>query len=438
MVTSVTSAMEIAMISLQFFQWMLPPRAAGFLPLLVTQALTAFHHNQLRAAVVTMAAFSSISQSGFSAGSVAALTTLLLVAPYVLLSLAAGRLADRWPRALVIRWCKAVELPVALIGGSGLLLGETLLIMPAILLAGLQASVLAPAKFALLPELLDRKHLVSGNAWITTTSTLSVLLGLISGNLLALAASGPLLLAATGGGCAILGLLLSFAIPVLPQAVGTTAMPGDWRTTWTMLARLARDRVLTLAVAGSSWFWFQGVFTITLLPLYVADQSGQSQALVSLLLVASTIGVAAGALLARLAEPCFGSRWLPVVVAVCIALPAFDLGTAGAGAIVARQALDLAALSAGTGLFIVAVGMAVQVLSPLAERARFIALNHVFNGLAMLAAGSAVAILDVMGVSPTEGIAGAGLATGLVVLVVLLVVLPLLRRTATMAAPLVS
>jgi MFS family permease len=95
---------------------------SGFRALLATQALSAFNHNLLRSAILTLVAFGALDGAGLGSETTIALSTLFLVAPYAVLSLPAGRLADRFPKARLIRWTKAFEIVVFGIAGAGLLL----------------------------------------------------------------------------------------------------------------------------------------------------------------------------------------------------------------------------------------------------------------------------------------------------------------------------
>jgi MFS family permease len=398
-----------------------PTQASDFWSLLLTQALTPFHHNFLRSTMLTMVAFGGLPLGGFSPEIVIGLSTLFLVAPYVIISVPAGRLADRIPKARIIRYAKTAEILIATLGGLGLLLSNTPLLLLSILLAGTQAAIMGPAKFAILPELLEPRGMVAGNAWITASSTLAVLLGLILGNLLALNPDSRLVAAAVCVGVAILGWMLSLRIPSLQPS----PVEIDHQSSWLDLLHVLRDTRLAIAILACSWFWFQGVFFTTILPLFVATLPTHSEQLVSILLLASTLGVTLGALAAKLLEDRFTANWVPTAIGLTIALPAVDIGLAGGDS--QRLMLDFFVSSLGMGLFAVPMGMALQTLGPPNARGRSIGANHMANGLAMMVAGVGTAALGVVNIGPTGGIIIVGIATGLVALLTLGNTLPIIH-----------
>jgi hypothetical protein len=159
-----------------------------------------------------------------------------------------------------------------------------------------------------------------------------------------------------------------------------------------------RMPVLILPMAGCSWFWFQGVANTSLIPLYVAQTPGLPESIVSLLLVVSTIGIAAGATAARWLEGRSAGRLLPYATLLIVTLPGLDIwlnGPMAEAQDIVRASVDFFVLAAGCGLYSVPLAAAVQQLTPDNERARFIGLNHTFNGIAMMVAGLTVLLLNI-------------------------------------------
>lgn len=412
---------------------------SGFRALLATQALSAFNHNMLRSALVTLVAFGALDGAGMSGATAVALSTLLLVAPYAILSIPAGRLADRFAKAGLIRWTKSFEVVVFSIAGAGFLLADVRILLAAVLLAGIEAAVFGPAKFGILPELLPQKDLIRGNAWVSASATVAILAGLVAGNLLVSSGAGLAIVVAGGLILAVIGWAICYRIPMAaPQApdiaISASALVGDF---WYLFRRLAALPALVLPMVGSSWFWFQGAANTSLMPLYVAQTPGLPESIVSILLVAASLGVAFGAICARWLGGGPHARFLPAAALSVICLPGLDLWLGGPitdSADIVRSAIDFFVMAAGCGLYAVPLATAVQMLTPDKERARFVGLNHTLNGLAMLASGLVVLLLNLPGMSVELIFGMTAVMSGVIAALALFHTLPALAKARTAGA----
>lgn len=107
--------------------------------------------------------------------------------------------------------------------------------------------------------------------------------------------------------------------------------------------------------------------------------------------------------------------WLTALALAIRAVPCLDLWLAGQMAGQAglwRALVDMASISAGCGLFVVPLGVAVQQLTPADQRARFVGINHTFNGLAMILAGAGLLLLNLPMVSPSTLFAASAIVSG--------------------------
>src|SRR5262245_7141234 len=83
---------------------------------------------------------------------------------------------------------------------------------------GIQAAVLSPLKYGILPEHLSERELVAGNGAVEATTFLSILLGTVAGGALILLDAGTTIVGATGLGVAVIGLFAALRIPKAPPA----------------------------------------------------------------------------------------------------------------------------------------------------------------------------------------------------------------------------
>lgn len=404
----------------------------GFGALVATQALGAFSQNMLRATLLTLVAFRPLDTGGLGRETVAALSTLFIVAPYAMLSLPAGRLADRMPKSNLIQAVKLSEIPVFVLAALGLLSGHVGLVLAALLLAGVCAALLGPAKFGIIPDLVEGADLISGNAWISATSTLAILGGLIAGNLLALSAGGLSIVAYGGVFLTVIAAGISQLIPrrraTAPEvSLHPQAFVADFADSVTRVRQLP---AIILPILGCSWFWFQGTVSTSLIPLYVAEGGMLHESVVSVMLVAASLGVTAGAVAAHLLSRRSLPFWFPPAVLCVTAAPGLDLWLAAPledSVDLVRAVVDLTLISAGCGLFVVPLGAAVQHLTPPGERARFVGINHTCNGLAMILAGAALLLLNLPGISAATLFAGSALISGAVAAATMVKIWPRLQ-----------
>jgi MFS family permease len=390
-------------------------RRGSFAALLATQALSAFSQNALRAGLLALATFKGISAFGWSVETVIGLSTILVTLPYFVLSIAAGRIADTRPRAQLIRQIKAGDIVSCLVAAYGLLTMNLPVLLAALLLTSIASTLLGPAKFGILPDLIGPERLMRANAWMSASNTLAILLGLIAGSLLM---DAPLVLAALGICLALIGFATSLAIRPVAEAPasadGRSLLVADHLE---IFIRLRQTPGAILPILGLSWFWFQGALNTTMFPVIVSHIADIPADSLTLLFIITTVGVALGALAARRLRLGAAPRWLALVFLAVVALPALDIlfalplaGTAG----LVRLGVDIFLISIGTGFYVVPLITALQLLAAPTRRARLIGINHAANGLAMMAAGVLVTQLGKLGLSVEQAFVAAGVVSGLV------------------------
>ena len=192
--------------------------ARRFAPLFVTQFLGAFNDNLLKSALGILVTFRLAEQAGINAATLAMIASALFIAPFFLFSGASGTLSDRFDKSLIARWVKLAEIGIMLLGGWGLWQGSVPVLLVALFCLGTHSTVFGPIKYALLPQHLEEKELVAGNALIEAGTFLAILLGTIIGGSIALFGSGPLMVGAFGVVAAIAGWLTARQIPTAPPS----------------------------------------------------------------------------------------------------------------------------------------------------------------------------------------------------------------------------
>jgi len=141
---------------------------------LATQFITAFADNAVLFTAITLV----LQQGAIGSWYIPALQAAFLVA-FVFCAPWVGRLADSRPKPRVMFAANAIKAT-----GAALLLFQIEPLL-AYAIIGLGAAAYSPAKYGILPELVDAKALVKANGWIEGSTILAILSGTLVGATLA-------------------------------------------------------------------------------------------------------------------------------------------------------------------------------------------------------------------------------------------------------------
>ncbi len=378
-----------------------------FGPLFVAQFFGAFNDNVFKNALVLLVTFRGISLYGLEAEQLVALAGGLFILPFFLFSAFAGQLADKYPKATLIRWVKLAEVAIMVLGGASLLLDSPYLSFVALFLLGAQSAVFGPLKYGVLPELLSKNELVLGNALVELGTFLAILFGTILGGvLIGLGSVGAHSVAGLVVLVSLLGWAATLRIPNgAPAEPDLPLDPSILRPTWRLLRMARKESSVWHSILGISWFWLLGSVVLSVLPSLVKDNLHGGEGIVTYFLALFSIGVGVGALLAE--KMSFSQLELGLVPLGSLGITAFllDVGlllTLGEPPRVeAGEALQLTELlkspfglhlsaallcfSVASGLFTVPLYTLLQERSDEKTRARVIAANNVQNAVFMVA-----------------------------------------------------
>ena len=280
----------------------------GFHLLIATQFLSALADNALL--IVAIARLQEVGAPAWWAP----LLKFFFIVAYVVLAPAIGALADAWPKARLMMVANAIKF------GGALALAAGCPPLAAYAVAGLGASMYAPAKYGLVTEMVPPLQLVRANAWIEVSVVVAVLFGtalggaLISQTVLHSAPAQALNAwaqgASVGGGS---GLVASFAV-VVAIYVLSSVLNIAVRESGARYARssphplaLARDfwqaqRTLwrdphggRLSLAATTLFWGAGAVLQFAVLRWAVDRLGLTLSEAAYLQATVALGVVAGA-----------------------------------------------------------------------------------------------------------------------------------------------
>ena len=390
-------------------------RERRFGPFFATQALGAFNDNAFRQAMIVLVAF-HLGLSDQDVGFYSNIAPALFILPFFLFSASAGQLAEKYEKTRLIRYVKLFEIAAMTLAAYAFHARNVSLLLGVLFLMGLHSTVFGPIKYSILPQALRREELVGGNGLVEMGTSLAILIGMIAGgSLMALSGIGPSAASILVIGVAVIGYLVSRAIPPAPATA--PELRFNWNVfteTWRALGFVTKNRTVLNAVLGISWFWFfGGVFTAQL-PYYTKLFLGGGESVAILVLALFSVGVGVGSLLCErlsghkveIGLVPFGSIGLSLFgIDLYFARP--DLvsvrGLDALAFLVApgnwRIALDLTLLGVFAGFYIVPLFALVQSRAPRHELSRVIAGNNIINALFMVAAAGFGIGLGALGLS---------------------------------------
>lgn len=360
----------------------------SFWALIVTQFLGAFNDNVLKV-LISLLVVEWVTDPS-TRNQLVTMGTAVFAAPFILFSMIAGQVADRYPKPKLIAATKVWELLVIVAATAALWWQSIPLMMVSLFVLSLQATFFGPAKYGVLPEMMSASELSSGNAWLNIGTFSAILIGTLAASRLA---EHRMMAAGLMAVCAVVGVLSSLLMSPLPAAKPGAALSwnpiADLRDNWKLIRQ---DRALYLCVIAVNFFWFMGAAFQTNLFLYSKEMMKATPEVAGYLIVVIAIGVGAGSFIAaRLSKEKVELGLVPIG-AFGMAVFASDLMWAYGSHV--RPFVDFFLLGAFAGLYYIPLVSLIQWRCPATDRGRVMATT---NFLSFVAIAAAAGVLWVFG-----------------------------------------
>jgi LPLT family lysophospholipid transporter-like MFS transporter len=350
---------------------------------LIAQFITAFADNAVLFTVITMVLQSGTMDSWY----VPALQASFLVA-FVVLAPWVGPFADSRSKPSVLTYANVIKA----VGASLLLFNFEPLIAYALI--GVGAAAYSPAKYGILPELVDEQALVKANGWIEGSTILAILSGTLVGAKVSEYSIEVALVMVVGLYVASAAVALFIAkTPVVNKEVGA-ALP-KFKRMMRQLLSTPRARFSTIAV---SLFWASASVLRVLLVAWapvVFLMSETSE--IAMLTMFVAIGIAVGSVLAQ--------KFIPLAYLRRARLAAFAMGAVIVllsfvdSLWIARFVLFLSGVAGG--LFVVPINAALQEIGHKSiGSGGAVGIQNFFENLAMLVGSGLYAWAAGVGAAP--------------------------------------
>lgn len=382
-----------------------------FAPFFFTQFLGAYNDNVFRQALILLIASGVVA--GVSVNTLNNVGLALFILPFFLISALSGQIADKYEKSMLLRRIKLAEIVIMCVGAVGFYYDAVYFLLAVLFCMGLQSTFFGPIKYSIIPQHLNDRELVSGNALVEMGTFLAILLGSVSGVILKMEELDEWVAPMAVIVVAMMGYCAARQIPA-----AAPAEPGlkiDWnlfRETWRIIGQARKVHSVWISVLGISWFWFLGAAYTTQLKVYVDDYLHGTDGLYAFLLATFSIGIGLGSFLC---EKLSGRRvelGLVPLGSIGLSLFGIDLffsyqGLSEATNVGIREFLlspggwrivaDLMGVGVFGGFYIVPLFSFVQHRSDPRELSRIIAANNILNALLMvLSAACGIVLVGVL------------------------------------------
>jgi acyl-[acyl-carrier-protein]-phospholipid O-acyltransferase/long-chain-fatty-acid--[acyl-carrier-protein] ligase len=273
----------------------------GFTPFLSTQFLGALNDNLLKWVIIFLAgAGLSHGTSGKEAIDLRNIS-LAFILPSLIFTGLAGYLADNFNKRKVLIFTKAFEIGTMGLAWAALRSSDFHLQLAVLFLLATQFTFFGPAKYGILPELVDNEGLSRANGLLEMSTFLAIILGsILAAPLFAHFKSHIDTIALVFMGLAVLGSLFSLGIGPVPEAQSRQPLRVSllWSEVILGTREMLANRRLWLTNLGIAFFWFLGTLFQLSIVLLVHQTLHEGESAISALNVWLAVGIGVGSMLA--------------------------------------------------------------------------------------------------------------------------------------------
>jgi acyl-[acyl-carrier-protein]-phospholipid O-acyltransferase/long-chain-fatty-acid--[acyl-carrier-protein] ligase len=365
----------------------------GFLSLIVTQFFGAANDNILKG-VLTFMVVDGLWQNQLGTGGQSIVGACFTI-PFIVLSGYAGQLADRYSKRSVSVVFKMIEVPIAIVAGIGFWYGNLWITLLALVALTCQSAFFGPAKYGMIPELVDEGDLSRANGTINMMTNIAVIIGTLAAGGIAdlywpkadgiepaIASAGGYLWTPLAAmlGVAVVGVIAVLFLDRLPA--GDKNLRFNWNPGAIYIESIramSKTRLLMVMMAWGYFYLLAGI-ALFLLPEYTRIlnvQRLEASVLMAVMGIAIGVGCAvAGLISGHRIEPRLipvGALGLTVFFLLLGLVPPWMPQLAPMFR-VALSNVSFFVLGAGffAGFYIVPLQALLQKLSPDGERGRFL------------------------------------------------------------------
>jgi acyl-[acyl-carrier-protein]-phospholipid O-acyltransferase/long-chain-fatty-acid--[acyl-carrier-protein] ligase len=386
--------------------------------LFAAQCLGVFNDNALKFALIIIA---TNHLKGVNPLVMVPLIMAIVTLPYLFFSAIAGKLADRVEKAILYRRLKVAEIVILALAGIGIFNGfnggwdatvarQTIAngwaywILGCLFLLATKSTFASPLAYSYLPEKVSADELLGANSLLQSGVYMAVLLGTLSGIILAAPVMGGVALAGLLTTFAVLGWLAASALMRTERKEQTSEVGSWWplRAAWENICHSWQNRRVFRCILGNGWFIVFGTVWMSLIPVYVKQTfaPAEAQLVQTLIMALFSVGIMVGSILCnKILKGELTAKYVPIaglgmslltLVFYFAAPHVHSIGTLGGVGIL----ITLVGIAIMGGLYSVPLTSLVQHLSEESHRARNISVSNIINALFIAIGSLGVAALS--------------------------------------------
>lgn len=373
----------------------------GFWCLIATQFQGAFSDNALKWLAIFI--ITGMGFSGEERGKLIGVVGALFALPFIFFSMAGGFLADRFSKRSVTIAIKVFEIGIMLLALAGLATHHLYLTIACVFLMGVHSALFSPSKYGILPELLPEGKLSWGNGILELSTFVAIIGGTVAGGWLCTTfVAQPVWSGVILTGLAVFGLCTSLGITRIPAADSNKLFRLNmFADLWDQIQVIRKDRILTLATLGNTYFFALAALLQFIIVSYASDVLGISDPQqTSYLQAATAIGIGLGSFAAGLLSG--GKIEYGLIPLGSVGLTVFAALLGQQGLTFSQVAVGLSLLGFFGGFFIVPIAALLQHRPSKANRGGVLAAANLLSFIGIFAASGIYSLCTViLHLSPT-------------------------------------
>lgn len=393
----------------------------SFVGYVSTQFLGAFNDNLFKQLMLLLAIPAAVAGEAAAApdgggSDLQGIATVVFGIPFVIFGGVAGYLADRFSKRRVIVFSKAAEIVVMVMGLFAFLAAPLIGfsgLWVVMFLMGMQSAFFGPAKYGILPEMMQSNQLARANGIVLMTTFIAIIFGTaVAGPLKDFAGNGDRDQLAAAANLwsasvvciliAVIGTAVSFLIRPVSAAAPGLAFSSEYLVVpKPMRGLLRQDTSLLLALGASCVFWMIAGLTVQSVNSMCKVQLELSDTATSLMVALISIGIAVGGVsagwLSRSGNGDTGPRLIQYGMwGVVIACGIMSITLPGGQLLIGKWGLPvfLIVLGAAAAFFSIPIQVFLQARPPAELKGRMIAVMNQANFFAIVMSGVLYMILD--------------------------------------------
>jgi acyl-[acyl-carrier-protein]-phospholipid O-acyltransferase/long-chain-fatty-acid--[acyl-carrier-protein] ligase len=347
-----------------------------------------------------------------------ALAGAIFVIPFLLFSIPAGTLADRYSKNKIVIIIKLIEVVAAIVGVVGFTLKSAFWSYSALFLLATSGAIFGPTKYGIVPELVKREKLSKSNGYLSSSTYLAIIIGtVLAGPITEVTNKNFIIISYICLLFSLIGFISSFFIPKTMPAGSIKKIPPLFFTElFKTLRKTSKIKHLTIAIFGSAYFLFIGGYTqLNIIPFAVSCL-GLTDVQGSYLFLVTAIGIGLGSLVAGKLSKTKIELGISPFGALGMTLCTLLLGLCGMSVLMVIGLLFF--LGFFGGIFLIPLDTYIQAASPLKERGQNVACNNFMGFLGVLIASLLLYILgEVMQLPANDGFTFLAVATSFITII---------------------